>query len=445
MVEDVPVHPPQTAPTPVAPTPDHVDSLATVLDLVRSGTARTRPEIGRMSGLGRTVVTQRVNQLIECGLLEEGSLGPSSGGRAPRELRFRAHAGVVLAAELGATSVAVGVSDLTGQVLTQLEEPTDIALGPDEVLGHLEELFDRLLSEVASSTSSETPSTWGIGIGLPGPVEFATGRPSAPPIMPGWDGYPVRDRLARRFNAPVWVDNEVNTMALGELRAGSAKGQRDILYVKIGTGIGAGLISGGQLHRGSQGCAGDIGHAAVTEDTSVVCRCGNTGCLEAFAGGAALAREGLAAATEGRSEFLAEVLAETGTVRAVDLSRAAQSGDHASVALLTQAGRLVGSLLATLVSFYNPALVIIGGGVAGSGDLLLAAVRESVYRRSLPLATRELRIARSTLSDEAGLVGAAFMVIDELFTPERLGCWIEIGSPVGFPELVDVPLRAPVL
>lgn len=445
MVEDVPVHPPQTAPTPVAPTPDHVDSLATVLDLARSGTARTRPEIGRMSGLGRTVVTQRVNQLIDCGLLEEGPLGPSSGGRAPRELRFRAQAGVVLAAELGATSVAVGVSDLTGQVLTQLEEPTDIALGPDEVLGHLEELFDRLLSEVAAGDSGKTPATWGIGIGLPGPVEFATGRPSAPPIMPGWDGYPVRDRLARRFNAPVWVDNEVNTMALGELRAGSAKGQRDILYVKIGTGVGAGLISGGQLHRGSQGCAGDIGHAAVTEDTSVVCRCGNTGCLEAFAGGAALARDGLAAATEGRSDFLADVLAETGTVRAADVSRAAQSGDHTSVALLTQAGRLVGSLLATLVSFYNPALVIIGGGVAGSGDLLLAAVRESVYRRSLPLATRELRISRSTLSDEAGLVGAAFMVIDELFTPERLGRWVEIGSPSGFPELVDVPLRAPVL
>ncbi|WP_116048889.1 ROK family protein [Amycolatopsis palatopharyngis] len=445
MVEDVLVHPPQTAPASAAPTPDHVDSLAAVLDLVRSGTATTRPEIGRKSGLGRTVVTQRVNQLTECGLLEEGPLGPSSGGRAPRELRFRAHAGVVLAAELGATSVTVGVADLAGQILTQLEEPTDIALGPDEVLGHVEELFDRLLSQVTASTGGTAASTWGIGIGLPGPVEFATGRPSAPPIMPGWDGYPVRDRLARRFKAPVWVDNEVNTMALGELRAGSAKGQRDILYVKIGTGIGAGLVSGGQLHRGSQGCAGDIGHAAVTEDTSVVCRCGNTGCLEAFAGGAALAREGLAAAEEGRSDFLAGVLAETGTVRAADVSRAAQSGDRTSVALLTQAGRLVGSLLATLVSFYNPALVIIGGGVAGAGDLLLAAVRESVYRRSLPLATRELRIARSTLSDQAGLVGAAFMVIDELFTPERLGRWVEIGSPAGFPELVDIPLRTPVL
>ncbi|SFQ73128.1 ROK family protein (putative glucokinase) [Amycolatopsis arida] len=438
MGDDVAVQPPQTG------LADHVDSLATVLDLVRSGTARTRPEIGRRSGLGRTVVTQRVNQLTEHGLLEEGPLGPSSGGRAPRELRFRAHAGVVLAAELGATSVAVGVTDLAGQVLTQVEEPTDIASGPDQVLDHVEELYDRLLDEVRAGTASGEVSTWGVGIGLPGPVEFATGRPSAPPIMPGWDGYPVRDRLAARFSAPVWVDNEVNTMALGELRAGSAKGQWDILYVKIGTGIGAGLVSGGQLHRGSQGCAGDIGHAAMTDDPEVVCRCGNIGCLEALAGGAALARDGLAAAREGRSEFLAEVLATTGTVRAADVSRAAQSGDRTSVELLTRAGRLVGSLLATLVSFYNPALVIIGGGVAGAGDLLLAAVRETVYRRSLPLATRELRIVRSTLSDQAGLVGSAFMVIDELFAPERLAHWIDRGSPAGAPELVDVPLRTPV-
>ncbi|PXY23768.1 MULTISPECIES: ROK family protein [Prauserella] len=434
---------PKTPRTPTVPSPEHVDSLATVLDLVRSGVARTRPEIGRHSGLGRTVVTQRVNQLTECGLLEEGALGPSSGGRAPRELRFRARAGLVLAAELGATSVGVGVTDLSGTVLAEREEAADIALGPDPVLERVEILFDELLAEIRAEHGDV--AVWGIGIGLPGPVEFATGRPSAPPIMPGWDGYPVRDRLTARFGAPVWVDNEVNTMALGELRAGSAKGQRDILYVKIGTGIGAGLVSGGRLHRGSQGCAGDIGHAAVADEATVVCRCGNTGCLEAYAGGAALARDGLAAAQEGRSEFLAGVLESTGTVTAADVSRAAQSGDRTSVELLTRAGRLIGSLLATLVSFYNPALVIIGGGVAAAGDLLLAAVRESVYRRSLPLATRELRIARSTLSDRAGLVGAAFMVIDELFAPERLAHWVAAGSPAGAPELVNVPLRAPLL
>ncbi|WP_158889149.1 ROK family protein [Amycolatopsis anabasis] len=414
---------------------DQVDSLATVLDLVRSGIARTKPEIGRRAGLGRTVVTQRIAQLTECGLLEDGDLGPSSGGRAPRELRFRARAGVVLAAELGATSIGVGITDLSGRVLAQHEEPADIGLGPESVLGHVEELFDRLLAEV------DPAPIWGAGIGLPGPVEFATGRPSAPPIMPGWDGYPVRDRFAARFDAPVWVDNEVNAMALGELRAGSAKGQDDILYIKIGTGIGAGLVSGGRLHRGSQGCAGDIGHAAVADDPVVVCRCGNTGCLEAFAGGAALARDGLAAAADGRSEFLARLRESKGTITAADISAAAQHGDRTAVELLTQAGRLIGRLLATLVSFYNPALVIIGGGVSGAGDLLLAALRETVYRRSLPLATRELRIARSTLSDQAGLVGAAFMVIDELFTPARLAHWVGSGAPAGQPALVDIPPR----
>ncbi|WP_298181499.1 ROK family protein [Saccharomonospora sp.] len=424
---------------------EHIDSLATVLDLVRSGTARTRPEIGRQSGLGRTVVTQRVNQLVASGLLEEGSLGPSSGGRAPRELRFRALAGVILAAELGATSISVGVTDLAGTVLAEHCEDADIALGPETVLGRVEEVLDELLNRVRAEREDPDLSVWGVGIGLPGPVEFATGRPSAPPIMPGWDGYPVRDRLARRYNTPVWVDNEVNTMALGELRAGAAKGQRDILYVKIGTGIGAGLVSGGMLHRGSQGCAGDIGHAAVSDETEVVCRCGNTGCLEAYAGGAALARDGLSAAREGRSRLLADVLSATGTVTAADISRAAQSGDRTSVELLTRAGRFVGGLLATLVSFFNPALVIIGGGVAGAGDLLLAAVRETVYRRSLPLATRELRITRSTLNDRAGLVGAAFMVIDELFAPERLARWVTEGSPAGSPALVHVPLRAPLL
>jgi glucokinase-like ROK family protein len=386
-----------------------------------------------------------VNELTEHGLLEEGPLGPSSGGRAPRELRFRARAGVVLAAELGATSISVGVTDLAGEVLAEYEEPADIASGPEEVLGHVEELFDRLLEQVRSNRNGGDPAVWGVGIGLPGPVEFATGRPSAPPIMPGWDGYPVRDRLSARFDAPVWVDNEVNTMALGELRAGSAKGQRDILYVKIGTGIGAGLVSGGGLHRGSQGCAGDIGHAAVADDPDVVCRCGNTGFLEPYAGGAALARDGMAAAREGRSDILADMLARTGTVTAADIAHAAQSGDRTSVELLTRAGRLIGSLLATLVSFYNPALLIIGGGVAAAGDMLLAAVRESVYRRSLPLATRELRITRSTLSDRAGLVGAAFTVIDELFTPERLAHWVDRGSPAGVPGLVDVPLRMALL
>lgn len=168
----------------------------------------------------------------------------------------------------------------------------------------------------------------------------------------------------------------------------------------------------------------------------MVCRCGHIGCLEALAGGAALAREGTAAARSGRSPYLADLLATGRTIEAVDVGRGASHGDPASVELLRQSGRLVGDTLARIVNFYNPALIVIGGGVAAAGDMWLATIRASIYRRSLPLATRDLQITRSPLDHRAGLVGGAFMVVDELFSRERLGRWIGLGSPVGRPDLV---------
>jgi glucokinase-like ROK family protein len=412
---------------------DQLDTLVTVLDLVRSGAAQTRPELGRRSGLGRTVVTQRVADLLERGLLEEdGEVGPSTGGRAPRVLRFRAKAGSVLVGEFGATSLAVGLADLAGNLIERREEPLDVAIGADKALERLEGLLDPLVDAAARLGAP----VWGLGVGLPGPVEFASGRPVAPPIMPDWDGYPVRERLSARFDVPVWVDNEVNLMALGESRAGGASGQLDIVYLKIGTGIGAGLVMGGRLHRGAQGCAGDVGHIAIVDDTTIVCRCGNVGCLEALAGGAAIARQGALAAAEGRSPFLAELAAAGGPIDAVAVAQAAAHLDPASVELLRRAGRLIGETLATVVNLYNPALVLIGGGVANVGEPLLGAIRETVYRRSLALATRELRVLRSPLGDDAGLTGGALMVIDELCSRERIGRWIDHGSPVGRPDLV---------
>lgn len=416
----------------VAIAPDRLGDLVTVLDLVRSGDAVTRPELGRRSGLGRALITQCIADLIASGLVEEADYGPSTGGRAPRQLRFRSEAGHVLVVELGATSIAVGLTDLSGALVASREEPGNVAEGPETTLRRVEELLDGLLAKRGKSA----PPVWGVGIGVPGPVEFRTGRPTAPPIMPGWDGYPVRTRLADRYSVPVWVDNEVNLMALGEQRGGLGRGVRDFVFIKVGTGIGAGLISAGRLHRGAQGCAGDVGHIAVLDDKTVICRCGNTGCLEALAGGAALARDGLVAATDGRSRFLAQLVSAGAPVDARAIARAAEHGDPVSVDLLNRSGRLVGDMLATLVNFFNPSLILVGGGVAASGDQFLAAIRQAVYARSLPLATRELRMARSPLGDRAGLMGAGFMVTDELFSHELLGAWLGCGSPAGRPELV---------
>jgi glucokinase-like ROK family protein len=408
----------------VLPAEERRDALVTVLDYVRTHGAATRPTIVAATGLSRAVVTQRVVELLDYGLLVEGELAPSTGGRAPRTVRFRADAGHLLVADLGATSIDVAVTDLAGKIISHLEEPSQISAGPQVVLDRVDELFQECL-EAAAELPGEL---WAIGIGLPGPVEFESGIPDSPPIMPGWDRYPVRARF-ESYGVPLWVDNDVNVMALGELRAGVARGHDNVVFIKIGTGIGAGIVVAGKLHRGAQGCAGDVGHIQVVEATDMLCRCGNIGCLEALAGGAALARDAETAAREGRSPVAARVLAEKGSLAASDVAYAAGHGDPVSLELITNAGRLIGRTLAAIVNFINPSLIVIGGGVSAAGDVLLATIRESVYRRSLPLATRELVVKRSSLDGLGGVIGAAAMVTDELFAPVQLARWIDAGTP----------------
>ncbi len=416
---------------PDGPVSERIDSLAAVLAAIRAHHELTQPLLTQLAGLKRSVVAARVAELEAAGVVAYAGLAPSTGGRSPRRVRLRAEAGLVVGVAIGATGIHVGLADLAAGMVAHLEEDVSVADGPEAVLGRAEQLVDDLLRRPEARGQ-----IWGVGVGVPGPVEFSSGLPVAPPIMPGWDGYPIRERFARRWNAPTWVDNDVNLLALAELRTNRAAAEeQDVLYVKMGTGIGAGLVSSGRLHRGRNGCAGDIGHVAVAEAETVICRCGNAGCLEAVAGGAALAREGRRLAEGGGSPLLARTLAETGTVTAADLTAAAERGDAAARALLARAGRLVGTTMATLVSFYNPGLVVLGGGVASAGDYVLAAIRESVYRRSLPLATRTLRIEPSSLGRTGELVGAIHLTLDELFGPARLARWLPEGTPAGRPGL----------
>jgi glucokinase-like ROK family protein len=415
-----------------APLPEEaLDALVTVLDEVRHGHSRSRSELAARTGLGRAIVAARVAELVERGLVVEADVGPSTGGRPPRQLAFRADAGHVLVADLGATSIDVAVTSLDGRILGHHDEPARIEAGPEACLDRVDELF----SAVLRTTQQVPGALWGIGIGVPGPVEFGTGRPTSPPIMPGWDGYPIRERFSERYAAPVWVDNDVNLLALGEWRSGVAAGHDNVVVVKVGTGIGAGIISGGRIHRGAQGSAGDVGHIQVADDPTIICRCGNIGCLEALAGGAALGRAGERAAREGRSVRLRVALDQHATVTAEDVARAASFGDPLAVALLQEAGRFVGSMLASVVNFFNPSLVVVGGGVANAPDQFLAAIRETVYRRSLPLATRDLLIQRSSLGGLAGVIGASSVVVDQLFSRTSIAQWIDAGDPSGAPEV----------
>lgn len=384
--------------------PDHPVSIPStpgeVLALLRTGAVETRADIARMTGLARSTVSQRVDALIAHGFLTEEADGGSTGGRPPRRLRLRTREHAVAGVDLGASHCRVALLDIGGEMLALREDPISIADGPQEVLGHVERTLHTLLKE----TERDAASLQSIGVGVPGPVEFSTGRPVDPPIMPGWHQFPIPEFFAERFGPRALVDNDVNVMALAEQRR-AFPDTRYLLYIKVGTGIGCGIVADGRLHRGAQGSAGDIGHIRVG-DIEDPCRCGNSGCLEAVAGGAAIARK----------------LSDLGlqATSGSDVVRLVKSGNRDAVRMVREAGRAVGEVLAGLVNFFNPDTVVVGGALAAVHDQLLAGVREAVYRRSHPLATHVLRIEPSRTGENAAAIGAGILAVEHALSPRQV-------------------------
>ena len=379
-----------------------------VLQLIRDREGMTRSDLARITGLARSTVAQRVDALLAHELVYEAGGTASTGGRPPTLLTFNQRAGVVLVADLGATHSRLAASDLAGAPLAEEAFDMDIAEGPEKVLGLVDEHFAALLDELGRTPEDVR----GIGIGVPGPVAFHKGQPVKPPIMPGWNGFPIPRWFAGRYDAPVLVDNDVNIMALGEHWANWRETEH-LMFVKVGTGIGCGIVAGRAIHRGAQGAAGDIGHIRLAGHEDVVCHCGNLGCVEAVAGGGALARR----------------LTETGIEAqdSRDVVRLVRADETVAVRMVREAGRSLGEVLASCVNFFNPGVIVIGGDV-GDAPELLAGVREVTIQRSLPLATGELAIVASRLGDRAGVVGAAIMVVEHVLAPDVVDRVVQAGA-----------------
>jgi predicted NBD/HSP70 family sugar kinase len=398
-------------------------SLVLVLNLIRQGIATTRQDIERCAELGRAVVADRLAVLGALKLVEDGELGPSGGGRAPRHVRFRRGAAHVLVSALDRASLSVGIADLSGTLLSEHHEALDPGASAAEVLERVIVLFNWLLED-----QPEPLEVWAIGLSAPGPIDPSNGTPFPAPrlrAIPAWADFPYVEKLAAAFGAPVWTQGTVQVMTMGELKAGAGRGLSDILLVELGRTISAGLVSNGRLHVGAHGSAGLIGQSFVENST-----------LDALAGSDALATEAAAAARDGRSNYLAD-LPFRDEIAPAEIGHGAELGDAFCVELLTRTGRLIGEALAPLVNLTNPAAIVLAGAVAQSGDTLLAAVREAVYRQSNPLVTRDLQIVRSDMGSSAGLVGAAQFAVESLFDPAILAGWITLGSPRLHPQFLE--------
>jgi predicted NBD/HSP70 family sugar kinase len=372
-----------------------------IFQLLRDGRARTKAELAVLTGLARSTVSTRVDALLAAGLLRPAGEAVSTGGRPPARVAFNPLAGVIVAMDLGATRATVALCDLAANVIASESRPLDIADGPEAVLDTAMADAQRLLDEHDMDPSALA----GVGVGVPGPVEHSTGRPTNPPIMPGWDRFDVPHYIQAHFKVPVYVDNDVNILALGE-QALSWPGVADLIFVKVSTGIGAGIISGGELQRGAQGSAGDIGHVQVPYSRDSPRTPGDQRDLEAIASGTAIA-----------ADLRTQGIEVSGGYDVVDLVRA---GNAAAIMAIRQAGREIGEVLATVVNMLNPSVIVIGGSIAAVGEHLIAGVREVVYRRSIPLATQHLGIVQSQSDERAGAIGAAIMVIQQVLSPEQV-------------------------
>ncbi|MGN7799762.1 ROK family protein [Leifsonia sp. 22587] len=371
-----------------------------ILDLVRSGRSRSRADLARSTGLSPSTVSQRVDALIAAGYLREAGAGVSHGGRRPRALEVDASTGVVCAADLGSHHATFGLIDLSGRLIASRTERMDIAEGPAAVLGWIAAVG----RELTAAHAAPGQTLRGFGIGLPGPVDSTTGRMVSPSRMPGWNGVDVAAELTAISGLPAAVDNDANLMALGEYdRLGGEVGE--LVFVKAGSSIGCGIVAFGGVYHGHHGMAGDISHVTVPGAPDVLCSCGRIGCLDAVAGGAAIVQALRASGVD---------ISDTREVLAL-----ARDAHPRATQELREAGLRTGGVLATIMNFFNPQRLVLGG-ILGEAEAFVAGVRSAIYSACLPMITDQLDIAVSVAKENAGIGGAGRLILDSVFDPARV-------------------------
>ena len=370
-----------------------------VIDALRRRGSASRSDLARLTGLSRTTVTTLVADLHTRGLIVEESTAPArsqtgSRGRRPAFLRLAPSAGAALGIDFGHRLIRVAVADLGSTVLAE----QTIELDVDAAACAAMEAASELTGVVLAAAQVERNQIIGAGVGIPGPIDHATGAVASMTILPGWSGVTAGRELERLLKIPVRVDNDANLGALGEVTYGAGQGLSDVVYVRLTSGIGSGLILGGRLHHGANGFAGELGHVQVQPD-GVVCRCGNRGCLETVAADGSL----LALLRPAHGDDL--------TVRG--MLELVASGDLGARRVFNDAGRALGRVLADLCNHLNPAAIIVGGELSAAVGPLLDGIRESVHRYAQPSVAAAVEVKPGVLGERAEVLGALALVIGD--------------------------------
>jgi len=389
-----------------------------VLDLIRyTPGGISRAEIARQVGLSRSAVTSIVNDLLASKLVREAENGPATGGRRPILLEINPKRGRVVGIDIGATHLNIVLTDFSARVIREIEVPFDVNRDPEICLLEVDEQLRQTLEDAYLTLED----VMAIGLGVPGPVVAGEGMVIEPPLMPGWHKFPIKSHLEAHWGCLLSINNDAELGALGEWAYGAGRGESNLVYIKVGTGVGAGMLFNGTIYRGVSGSAGEIGHSMVNGQ-GPLCSCGNRGCLEAMAGGKAIAQRAKQAVSEGRRTQLANI--QPGDeITAHDVAIAARMGDLVAQEIFTQAGNYLGIAIANLINLINPGVVVVGGGVAQIGDLLLEPIRYTAESWGLRAAVRSVRITAAILGRRSSSMGAVAQalsfalhdMVDDLF------------------------------
>lgn len=377
-------------------------SAGDVFALIRELRTTTRAELSQLTGLSRTAVASRVAALLELGLVAEREQAASTGGRPATMLTFDADAGVIVSVAIGISRTRMAICNLAGELLATSDIDQEVALGPDDLMPDVVKRLDVLLED-----HRDVP-VYGVGLSLPGPVDRERGCSRDSPILRGWDGVALRpyfEELPALSGGPVLLDNDANAIALGE-RGGDLQRHDDLLVLKASTGLGAGIIAGGVLQRGAWQAAGEFGHNKTAAADGLPCRCGDTGCLEAIAGGWAVVH---ALQQQGYS------------VRHMrDVVELAHAGDPQARRMIRDSGRHVGEVIASAVNLLNPKVLVIAGDLAGAYEIFVAGLRETLYGNATAMSTRELEVVPAAHGAHSAVAGTATMVLDEVLSPRAV-------------------------
>ncbi|MFH8716328.1 ROK family transcriptional regulator [Streptomyces zaomyceticus] len=394
--------------TPGSQTSLHRANLERVVRAVRMAGSLTQAEIARATGLSAATVSNIVRELKDGGTVDVTPT--SAGGRRARSVSLSGDAGIVIGVDFGHTHLRVAVGNLAHQVLAEEAEPLDVDASAAEGFDRAEQLVKRLIL----ATGIGPDKVIGVGLGVPGPIDVSSGTLGSTSILPGWSGINPAEELSGRLGVPVHVDNDANLGALGELVWGSGRGVKDLAYIKVASGVGAGLVIDGRVYRGPGGTAGEIGHITLDE-SGPVCRCGNRGCLETFTA----ARYVLPLLRPGHGPDLT-------MERVVQLAR---EGDPGCRRVIADVGRHIGSGIANLCNLLNPSRVVLGGDLAEAGELVLAPIRDSVSRYAIPSAARQLSLTQGALGGRAEVLGALALVLSEMGDSTLLESALPTAAP----------------